>query len=133
MLSFQPLISMTSPLAGGFLTGKLTGGDPLDGTRFEEGNMMGAFYKSMFDKPSMHSAVKKLQAVIKPQGITLTEASLRWLVYHSALREGDGVTLGASKMSHLEDNTKDIAKGPLPDDVVEGMEEMWKTCKADAP
>jgi hypothetical protein len=78
----------------------------------------------MFDKPSMHSAVKKLQAVIKPQGITLTEASLRWLVYHSALREGDGVTLGASKMSHLEDNTKDIAKGPLPDDVVEG----WRRC-----
>ena len=52
-----------SPLAGGFLTGKLSLGADITGTRFEDGNMMGAHYRPMYDKTAMHAAVKDLQYV----------------------------------------------------------------------
>lgn len=94
---------------------------------------MGAFFKSMYDKPSMHTGIRDLQAVLKSHDITLTEASLRWIVYHSALKEGDGVTLGASSISHVKANTEDIAKGPLPQEVQDSLEKLWNTVKSEAP
>ena len=77
----------------------------------------------------MHSAVRKLQASLDSHGIGLAEASLRWLCYDSALGEGDGVILGASKASQVQQNAKDIAKGPLPRELLGVFEEMWKLAR----
>lgn len=118
-----------SPLAGGFLTGIFTQGTDVKGTRFEEGNLKGNFFKQTYDKPGMHSAVRKLQASLDSHGIGLAEASLRWLCYDSALGEGDGVILGASKASQVQQNAKDIAKGPLPRELLGVFEEMWKLAR----
>lgn len=95
--------------------------------------MMGAFFRSMYDKPEIHAAVQKVQGLIQPRGITLPAASLRWLLHHSALGPDDGVILGASKLSHLHDNTAAIAAGPLPDEVGQAMEDMWKAVESVAP
>ena len=81
----------------------------------------------------MHSAVEKLQTVIRPLNLTLAEVSLRWLVYHSALGEGDGVILGGSKLEHIGGNVADIAKGPLEKVVVEALDEMWLSVNDEAP
>ena len=122
-----------SPLAGGFLTGKLTKGGDLSGTRFADGNQVGSFYKGMYDKPVMHSVMEELQSFLQPRGVSPAEASLRWLCYHSALGEDDGIILGASKISQFEANMEDLSHGPLPAEVVEVFERIWKSAKQEAP
>ncbi len=121
-----------SPLAGGFLTGKLTSGST-DGTRFADGNVVGAFFKAQYDKPSMHTAIKNLETIIQPLGISGTEAALRWICFHSALGKADSVILGSSRIGHIEQNVKDIAKGPLPQSVVDALQSLWETVEEDAP
>jgi len=53
------------------------------------------------------------------------EAALRWLFYHSALAENDGVILGASKISRLLSNLECIDRGPLEFGLVEVFKEVW--------
>ncbi|KAI2632260.1 Aldo/keto reductase [Hypoxylon sp. NC1633] len=105
-----------SPLGGGFLTGNLTRGTA-EGTRL--GSAYGAHFTAWYDKPEFHEAVRKLLEVIEPLGIKPSEAALRWIAYHSALGEKDGIILGATKAHQVRENLKDIEKGPLPQEVVE--------------
>ena len=77
----------------------------------------------------MHSAVTKLRVSLESHGIGLSEASLRWLYYDSALEEGDGLILGASKASQVQQNAKDISKGPLPRELLGVFEEMWELAR----
>lgn len=122
-----------SPLAGGFLTGNFSIGNDLSGTRFADGNAMGAHYRPMYDKPLMHSAMKELHAFLEPRGIPAAEASLRWMVHHSALEDGDGMIIGATRLAQIKSNAEMIAKGPLDKDVVEMFEKSWEKVKAVAP
>lgn len=81
----------------------------------------------------MHSAIEKLQNTVEGAGLTMTEAAVRWVVYHSALGAGDGIILGASKPRYLEQNTADIAKGPLPTPIVDALSGLWSTVEKVAP
>ena len=103
------------------------------GTRFEDGNISGSFLRASFDKPSMHSAIKKLQEEFAPRGIGLVEASLRWLCYHSMLGKDDSIILGASSMKQLEMNMDAIGKGPLDEGMLSVLDEVWEMVKANAP
>ena len=115
------------------MTGKLTLGHDISGSRFAKGSEMAGSYQSRYDRPVMHEAIKTLHSRIEPLGLTLPEVSLRWLAYHSVLDEKDGIILGGSSTSQIERNLDDIARGPLPDRVVGAVEEMWKIVKAEAP
>lgn len=84
-----------SPLGGGFLTGKLTTGNA-EGTRLD--SAYGQHFRNWYDHPEFHAALRKLMAAIEPLGIKPAEAALRWLAYHSALDEADGIVLGATKV-----------------------------------
>ncbi|PQE15270.1 hypothetical protein CJF31_00010632 [Rutstroemia sp. NJR-2017a BVV2] len=120
-----------SPLAGGFLSGIFTlGGPNVVGTRFEDGNPKGNFFKKTYDNEPTHTEMKKLIALLQPHGITASEAALRWVYYHSALQEGDGVILGASKPEQISLNAADIAKGSLPSEVAKAVDAMSKTIRA---
>jgi aflatoxin B1 aldehyde reductase len=114
-----------SPLAGSFLTGKLTaevaGGPAADHTILRQAA------RAKLDQPHLHEAVRSLQKLIEPHNIGTAEAALRWLAYHSALGERDAILFGMSRVEHLEQNVADIRKGPLPDDVVKGCDELWAT------
>jgi aflatoxin B1 aldehyde reductase len=107
-----------SPLAGGFLTGLLTKGIDLEGTRFEKGNKTGDWYKRTYDKAAMHSTVTELQKQCQRHGLRITEVALRWLYYHSRLTERDGIILGASSEKQIRQNMEDISNGPLPDKIL---------------
>jgi len=113
-----------SPLAAGFLTGRATEGRA-EGTRFEAGDALGAYVRNKYDKPRYHGAVQTLLAVLRPLGILPTEAALRWICYHSALGEGDGIILGASRLEQVRQNAEDVEKGPLPEAVVREIEGVW--------
>ena len=122
-----------SPLAGGFATGKLThaklaGEDQLVGTRFEqsEGNLLGGLFRAWYDKPVFHDAVKKLQAAVTEAGIpTITESSLRWLLFHSSLTCTDAVAIGPTNTGQLEGYIKAREAGPLPAALVTQIEDVY--------
>lgn len=120
----------TSPLAGGFLTGKLTAGETA-GTRFEAGIQMTGG-RCWYDKPVMHEAVTKLQGFIEPLGLTLMEVSMRWLMFHSRLGEGGGVIIGGSRVEQIEGNLLDVRKGGLSEEVLGMVEEVWGMVRGEA-
>jgi len=80
----------------------------------------------------MHSGIEKLRALCEENGIPMEEASLRWVVFHSMLQEGDGVILGASRVSQITSNTEQIAHGSLPEAMAKKMDEMWAIVQEDA-
>lgn len=115
----------SSPLAGGFLTGNATRGN-VDGTRYAPDSVFAKSLNAIYDKSDMHAAMTDLLETIDPLQISGSEACLRWLYYHSSLREGDGVILGASKISQIVRNMGDIAKGILPAEVVKKIDMVWE-------
>jgi aflatoxin B1 aldehyde reductase len=73
------------------------------------------------DTTANREAVERIQAVTSEHDITLLSASLRWLAYHSKLDETDSIIIGAIDWRDLEERVTEIAKGPLPQDVVQVM------------
>ena len=64
----------------------------------------------------------------------MIEASLRWLMHHSALRVKnvyDGMTAGVSKVEHLRENLSHLENGPLPNEVVKALDAAWTVLKAE--
>lgn len=125
-----------SPLAGGFLTGKLKPtSDPkeLRGTRFEiaDDNPFGKAFRHWYDKPSMHEAIDKLRTLTTVNNISLESAAMRWLRFHSALEAGDGIIFGASKIPQVKSTCETSDAGPLPEGLVEELSNLWKMCKVD--
>ncbi|KAI9805119.1 MAG: hypothetical protein M1825_000953 [Sarcosagium campestre] len=118
-----------SPLAGGFLTGKVTNGTYQEDSRFKRGHFVGEFQRSLYDRPAVHDAIIKLIDTLKPLGFTPEQATLRWLLHHSQLKAGDSIILGASRLTQLESNIKDIRGGPLPEEVIKVVEQMWDEVK----
>ena len=86
-----------------------------------------SFYPDLYDKPKMHAAIRKLADVCAAQqpAISLTEASLRWIMNHSTLGEGDGIIVGAKREEQFEASLQATKKGPLPETVVRAFEEAW--------
>lgn len=121
-----------NPLAGGILTGRYSSYEdkPGDGRFTHRPNYQGRYWKkSYFD------AVKVIEKSIEKHGITIIEATYRWMAYHSMLNgeRGDGILIGASKLHHLKQNMSSLKAGPLPDDVVDAFETAWQLTKENSP
>ncbi len=125
-------VTHPSPLAGGFLTGKVTFAteDPqannLDRTRWR-GESAFQLYGDLFDLPALHQAVRELKVACDAASppITLQEASLRWILNHSALQDGDAIIIGAKRLDQLESNVVEARGGPLDSAVLAAVENMW--------
>ena len=85
------------PLDAGFLTGKFVSNEHI-GTRFGDENPLGKFAQKLFGAKVLHSAMKKFTEEMKLYSVTPIEVALRWIIYHSALGDEDGVIIGASKV-----------------------------------
>ena len=121
-----------NPLCGGLLTGRYG--------RFEDAPTDGRFthrpnYQKRYWKPSFFEAVERIRAAAEPQGISVIEASYRWLAYHSMLdgERGDAILIGASKLDHLRQNVAAFRKGPLPETLVAAFDAAWEITRGDAP
>ena len=106
-----------SPLAHGILAG-----------RSPEG-MQGPFV--FYDTPAVVNALANIRQAASNAGLSMEGASLRWLAHHSALGEGDGIILGASKPAQIEASAAEIAKGPLPDSVAKELSGLWEPARAE--
>ncbi len=121
-----------NPLAGGMLTDKYSGSD----RTLKEGRFLTRpNYQGRYWKDSYFSAVDRVKAVCAKFEINIVEATYRWLAFHSMLKaeRGDGILIGVSKISQLQQNMGAIEKGPLPSDIVNAFEEAWEICRPDAP
>jgi aflatoxin B1 aldehyde reductase len=125
------------PLAGGFLTGRFkrdqTDFEP--GSRFDPKIPQGAMHRGRYWNESYFEAMDLIRSAAEKHGLTEAEIALRWITHHSLMKKQtkDAVIVGASSVKHLEENLKDLEKGPLPEDVVQALEKAWLITKAVAP
>lgn len=121
-----------NPLAGGILTNKYNSLDdvPSEGRFTNRPN-----YKNRYWKKSYFDAVGELKKICENYGISIIEATYRWMMYHSMLNteRGDAIIIGASKLSQVEQNIAAVNSGELPDELISAFEKAWETTKADAP
>lgn len=117
-----------SPHAGGFLHGGLTSGR-VDGTRFAEGNIM-SMDARRYDTDKHHAAVRAMDKALEPHGLTKTDVAICWLAFHSQLVPDDAIIFGASKIAQIKQTVAAVAQGPLPEDVVAALDDMWKALNA---
>ncbi|KAI0470315.1 Aldo/keto reductase [Xylaria cf. heliscus] len=127
------------PLAGGFLTGKLTlskGADDLKGTRFEQsdGNVFGMAGRYWYDKPSFHTAVRKLVDLSQSNGLEPGDVAVRWLVHHSLLdaSKGDAVIVGPRTPEQFNKYVAAWKDGPLPEKLASELGALFSIVKQDA-
>eukprot|EP00966_Prymnesium_polylepis_P019167 441524-Prymnesium_polylepis.1 len=119
-----------NPLAGGLLTGKYESlNDPKQAVgRFGGASPIGgAMYSARYWKQQLFDALQLVRPACDSAGISMTEASLRWLLHHSVLSTAhhDGIILGASSMAHITANLAACTAGPLPEPVVLALNQAW--------
>ncbi|KAI0380505.1 putative aldo/keto reductase [Hypomontagnella monticulosa] len=116
-----------SPHGSGFLHGGLTSGQ-VEGTRFAEGNIMSTDGRR-YDTDKNHEAIRLLDEALKPHGISKPEVALRWLAFHSKLQPQDAIIFGSSKLAQVKQNIEAIRKGPLPEDILVVLDDVWNIVK----
>ncbi|KAG0646234.1 Highly reducing polyketide synthase [Hyphodiscus hymeniophilus] len=127
------------PLASGLLTYQYRRdmSDPADfhpGSRFnpDPRNFIANHQRSRYWHDAYFDALDIIHQAAQEHDLTDQECALRWLRYHSALKQefGDGLIVGASSLQQFKENLVDLDKGPLPAKVVEAMELAGKKCGA---
>jgi len=128
-------IVVYSPLAAGFFSGKVPSPDAPapEGGRFDPSSPMGRMYRARFLKSGYFEALKYLQPIAETHQIPLTEIALRWVEHHSILGPEDGIILGAGSVAQLEQNLQDVEKGPLPEAIVQALDQARLIVGAEAP
>lgn len=116
-----------NPLAAGLLTGKYmdkTTTDDVPKGRFRKNQN----YLPRFYTPANFDAIALIQNACEKEGISLIEATFRWLLCHS---QADGVLLGASSVAQLEQNLAACTNPKsLPSSLLTAFDEAWKITSA---
>jgi len=97
-------MTVWSPLAGGFLSGKYTR-ESFQQKEKEKGNRLAGFDFIPFDKELGFSVVEKMREVGRAHGASVAQVALAWLVAKPFITS---VILGATKMDQLENNLQAI-------------------------
>ncbi|MCJ1474407.1 Aflatoxin B1 aldehyde reductase member 2 [Lambiella insularis] len=126
-----------NPLAGGLFSGKYKSAEvPTEG-RYSDTSKIGGMYRKRYFRDATFDALRLIEPVAQKHNLTLLEVALRWCVHHSALemKNGgkDGVIIGVSSLDQLKSNLTDLEKGPLPEDVVEALDDAWLVTKPTTP
>lgn len=130
-----------NPIAGGLFSGKYKSNKsvPTTGRFSNENPKLGESYRERFFRDVTFEALQIIEPAVQQAGLTMVETALRWCVHHSGLKVGgitdgnDGIIIGVSSKSQLEENLAACEKGPLPKEVVEAIDAAWKLTKGDTP
>jgi aryl-alcohol dehydrogenase-like predicted oxidoreductase len=115
-----------NPLAGGMLTGKQSFEAPLAGTRFDKNQV----YLDRYWHQQNFAALQELSTVARNAGRTSVSLALNWMLHHTAV---DSMIIGASKMTHLEENLRASEEGPLGNDAVAACDRVWAQLRGPSP
>ena len=119
-----------NPLAAGLLTGRhAASGEVAPGRFLNNPNYLPRFYTA-----ANFAALAAIGAACEAEGVTMVEATYRWLLHHSALTPDDGLLIGASSMAQLEENVSacEAARGAgraLPPSVLAAMDGAWSDAR----
>ena len=123
-----------NPLAGGLFSGKIKSKDVPKEGRYSDTAASGAMYRGRYFKDATFDALRIIEPVAEKHNLTLIEIALRWCKHHSALKMKnggrDGIILGVSSLDQLKGNLTDLEKGPLPEDVIQALDEAWLVAKS---
>lgn len=124
-----------SPIAGGFLVRSPQAIKEGNHGRFDKGTFVGQMYHDLYAKPSLVSALEQWELVAKKVGTTKAGLAYRWVRFNSALQGAceDSLILGASSPAQLEQTLNYLAEGPLPQEVLPDIADIWESVKDDAP
>ena len=119
-----------NPLAGGLLTGKHLSIEQMpDAGRFkpERG------YRDRYWKKEYFAVLQELQAACIDNDIEPVGVAMSWLVNHSLMdsTRGDGIILGVSSPTHLQQNMAACTRGPLPQTILDILDRGWEIIKPD--
>lgn len=117
-----------NPLAGGLLTGKHQSIQSMpDSGRFRENYG----YRSRYWKDDYFLVLDDFLRICAEAEISPVNAAFSWLINHSKLSAelGDGIILGASKVSQLTDNLSAFDQGPLDESMLEVLDRGWAVIK----
>jgi 1-deoxyxylulose-5-phosphate synthase len=115
-----------NPLAGGILTGKQKFEAPLAGTRFDKNQA----YLDRYWHQQNFAALEDLSNIARKASRTLVSLALNWALHHSP---ADCVIIGASKMTHLEENLRTTEDGPLNNETVAACDRVWAQLRGVSP
>ncbi|KAN0093328.1 Aldo/keto reductase [Tylopilus felleus] len=101
-----------------------------EGSHFDPAFSMGKMYHACYFREGYFEALELLKGVAEKHNLHLTEIALRWCQHHSRLDVSNGVILSASSAVQLKQNCEDSVKGPLPQEVVDALDEAFKIVKA---
>ncbi|CAL6285500.1 unnamed protein product [Bathycoccus prasinos] len=120
-----------NPLAGGLLNASGGGDEGIKAGRFKNNEM----YKARFWNEAYFEAVEVIKKAAEEEGITPTEASLRWMYFNSKLSgaKGDAVIIGASSITQCRENLLASRKGPLSEKLVNAFDEGYELVKSVQP
>jgi aflatoxin B1 aldehyde reductase len=111
-----------SPLAGGFFSRPADElRKPPPGSRMDQMKVFSNIYVNDTSLKLREDLVKACDEA----GVKLKDATLRWMVHHSALSAEDGVILGASSTEQMQENLEACEGGPLPESVVTAFSDLW--------
>ena len=121
-----------NPLAAGLLTGKHLRPDEVVKGRFKDNpNYLPRFYT-----PANFEALNIIRAACEKEGISMVEATYRWLIRHSSLTATDGILLGASSLEQLDENLEAClaggSKDGLSDEIIQAFDKAWKLTREGA-
>ncbi|HEX5458479.1 MAG TPA: aldo/keto reductase [Steroidobacteraceae bacterium] len=94
-------LTVWSPLASGFLSGKYTRQSLSD-----PNNRLSGFDILPFDKQRGFELVERLRGIAAAHGASVAQVAIAWLLSRSAV---SSVIVGSTKLSQLEDNLKAVA------------------------
>jgi aflatoxin B1 aldehyde reductase len=126
-----------NPLAAGLLTGKHMA--PAATETPTDGVLVGRFrdnpnYLPRFYTPANFAALQLIRTACEAAQICLVEATYRWMLCHSGLGAEDGLLLGASSLSQLDENLAACVaaheKDALPEAVLQAFDDGWKLTQA---
>ncbi|GAA5910076.1 hypothetical protein JCM5296_007013 [Sporobolomyces johnsonii] len=112
-----------NPLGGGLFTGhfKRDTADIEKGSRFDPNTKQGKVYRARYWNDSYFKALELLEPLAEKHGLTMPEIALRWVTHHSEL--------DPDKNDNILIDLIDLEKGPLPEEVVKGLDEGWNIVK----
>ncbi|KAK9315461.1 NADP-dependent oxidoreductase domain-containing protein [Lipomyces starkeyi] len=94
--------------------------------RFSAKSQHGEMYRSRYFRDVYWDALDLVHPVAEKHSLTMLEIALRWMRL-----TGDGIIIGVSSLTQMEEDLSAIEKRPLPEDVAESLDKAWKIVKSD--
>ncbi|KAL5340563.1 NADP-dependent oxidoreductase domain-containing protein [Aspergillus crustosus] len=123
-----------SPIAGGFLAKDVDELLQKNTGRWDPESLAGRLYRLLYNKPNMLAGLKLWDEIANEAGVLRAEMAYRWVVHNSALRGdlGDKVVVGARNLAQLEESIAWVKKGPLAEQTVKRIEDIWRLVEGEA-